>query len=69
MMCRLHMLRNEIRSNINMFTFMTLDSSISKMAEYFHLTLEPYGIKFKNMISMFEDWEGDLNWREKIGHA
>jgi len=55
-MCRLHVLRmNEIRSNTNMLTFLTLDSSISKMAECFYLTLEPYFIKFKNMISTFED--------------
>jgi len=36
------------------------------MAECVHLTLEPYGIKLKNMISAFEDWDSDLNWRGKL---
>jgi len=55
MMCKLHVLCNdEMRTNTRMFTFLTLDSSISKMAECFHFTLEPYGIKLKGTISAFE---------------
>jgi len=62
MICRLHVLCNEMRTNTIMLSFLTLDLSISKMAAYFNLTLEPYGIKLKkNMISTFEDSDGDLN--------
>jgi len=34
-MCRFHLLRNEMRSNTSVLTFLTLDSSISKMAGFF----------------------------------
>jgi len=47
LMCRLHVLLSEIRTHTTMLNFMTLDSSISKIAESFHVTLGRYGIKFK----------------------
>jgi len=39
------------------------------MAECFHLTLEPCGIKAKSTISAFEDWDVNLNWRGKLCRA